>query len=402
MANHKVCAEDPSRQELAARGLGSSLASARAGLHASLAPAGEIGCRVVNMRDSLRLFRYICKEGYCYVRWRLGNAAKSLLPGRKPIDDARLAFFGQYILHLACLKRIKGITCRLSEYDASTEGAGCQALQMMRTMAFARAFGVRFLHTPFELIAHADRPMHEWVAAWESLFNLGAGEIPCKAEARGVMNLTFYVEEFHACLGNPKRIERLNDSFKAMLPEFQRKYYFNKSPRTAKVLTVAAHIRRNDVSTQEYSYMYTSTAKILEVANAVKSILNAHGVPLSLRFYGQGNIEDFPELSGMDAEFFFNTDPIWTMQELVEIDVLIVAKSYFSIYAGLISDGIKIFEPEPGRWPHLTNLDAWLPCRDDGSIDQAAFERALFPLLQARQDPAIREAGVSGANASIQ
>ena len=141
--------------------------------------------------------------------------------------------------------------------------------------------------------------------------------------------------------------------------------------------------------------MYTSTAKILEVANAVKSILNAHGVPLSLRFYGQGNIEDFPELSGMDAEFFFNTDPIWTMQELVEIDVLIVAKSYFSIYAGLISDGIKIFEPEPGRWPHLTNLDAWLPCEDDGSINHAAFERALFPLLQARQDNGIREAGVS-------
>ena len=90
------------------------MASASAGLHASLAPAGEIGCRVVNMRDSLRLFRYICKEGYSYVRWRLGNAAKSLLPVRKPIDDARLAFFGQYILHLARLKRIKGITCRLS------------------------------------------------------------------------------------------------------------------------------------------------------------------------------------------------------------------------------------------------------------------------------------------------
>ena len=347
------------------------------------------------MRESLRPFRHICKEGYRYVRWRLGNVAKSLLHGRKPISNARLAFFGQYMLHLTCLKRIKGITCKLSEYDASTEGAGCQALQMMRTMAFAHAFGIRYLHTPFQFIAHAEQPMHDWVAAWESLFNLGAGEIPCNAEDRGVMNLTFYVEEFHACLGNPRRIERLNDSFRAMLPEFRRKYYLNKSPRTTKALTIAAHIRRSDVSTQENSYMYTSTAKILQIIHTAKSILDSHGVPLSLRFYGQGNIEDFPELSGMDAELFFNTDAIWTMQELVEADILIVAKSYFSIYAGLISDGIKIFEPEPNRWPHLSSLDAWLPCEDDGSIDHAAFERALFSLLQARQDNAIREAGVS-------
>lgn len=347
------------------------------------------------MKESLRPFRHICNEGYRYVRWRLGNAVKSLLPGRKPIYNARLAFFGQYILHLTGLKRIEGITCELSEDDASTEGAGCQVLQKMRAITFARAFGIRYLHIPFKLIGHAERPMHDWVAAWESLFNLGAGEVPCNAEARGVMNLTYYVGDLYACLGNPRRIERLNHCFKAMLPEFRRRYYLNRSPRTTKVLTVAAHIRRGDVSAQENSCMYTSEAKILQVIDAVKSILDSHGVPLSLCFYGQGNIEDFPELSRMDAELFFNADAIWTMQELVEADILIVAKSYFSIYAGLISDGIKIFEPESYRRPNVSNLDAWLPCEDDGSIDHAAFERALFPLLQARQNSAIREAGVS-------
>ncbi len=33
------------------------------------------------------------------------------------------------------------------------------------------------------------------------------------------------------------------------------------------------------------------------------------------------------------------------MQELIEADILIIAKGCFSYCAGLISDGIKIFEP---------------------------------------------------------
>ncbi len=39
-------------------------------------------------------------------------------------------------------------------------------------------------------IGHADRPMQEWVAAWEAVFNLGAGELSFDGRTRGVINIT--------------------------------------------------------------------------------------------------------------------------------------------------------------------------------------------------------------------
>ena len=86
------------------------------------------------------------------------------------------------------------------------------------------------------------------------------------------------------------------------------------------------------------------------------------------------------------------------MQELVETDVLIVAKSNFSYYAGLMSDGIKIFEPcgfqcqddgLPGQalaWcrTFFGKLDGWISCGDDGSIDRSAFERRMAVVLQEK------------------
>ena len=54
------------------------------------------------------------------------------------------------------------------------QGAAAQALIRMNAIAFARTSGFDYVHTPFSEIAHADRPIGEWVSAWESLFNLGA------------------------------------------------------------------------------------------------------------------------------------------------------------------------------------------------------------------------------------
>jgi hypothetical protein len=53
---------------------------------------------------------------------------------------------------------------------------------MMNAISFARACGLTYVHTPFKVIAHADRPMEEWVAGWETLFNLGDGELVCNPD----------------------------------------------------------------------------------------------------------------------------------------------------------------------------------------------------------------------------
>ena len=126
------------------------------------------------MKRRLLLLRYLVGDGYRYIRLSIKNCVQRLR-GAAPHREERYVFYRQYILHLARIRRIRGITSSAPAYA----GAGRQALHMMNALNFARASGIPYLHTPFTKINHADQPMQEWTVAWEKLFNFGAGEIPC-------------------------------------------------------------------------------------------------------------------------------------------------------------------------------------------------------------------------------
>jgi hypothetical protein len=354
------------------------------------------------MKREILLLQYIVTEG-CRYAWRsLKNCVKTLI-GRKPYHDECLVFFRQYILHQLGLQRIWAITCAT---NSTWEGAASLASLTMCTINFARVSGLAYLHTPLSIAAHADRPVRQWAVAWESLFNLGAGEEPCNGGTLGVVDAGHYgLLNLDLCFGLRQREMELLDGFRDLIPEFRRKYYLDKSPRTTDEVTVAVHIRRGDVRPND-PYMFTRTETILKTVLAVKSILESHKVPFSIRVYSQGDVADFAELVPLGVEFFLDADPIWTMQELIEADVLIVAKGNFSYYAGVISDGIKIFEPQifgPANsvrqlpiagtpacplawsWPIFSKLKSWIPCQSDGLFDPAAFERQLLLLLEAKE-----------------
>jgi hypothetical protein len=261
----------------------------------------------------------------------------------------------------------------------------------MNAIAFSRASGLTYVHTPFTRIEHAERPMREWVSAWEALFSLGAGEAPCDAGRREAVDFSHSFLDLLLCLGWRGRGEELAHRFGATIPEFRRRYYLNKSPCTAGKVTVAVHIRRGDALESDPDY-FIRTEVILRTIEDVKSILDAHAIGHGIRIYSQGKIADFAELSSLRAEWFLDADAIWTMQELIEADILILSKGCFSYYAGLISDGIKIFAPVAPSgdlfpvWPfHLIPTDDWLPCLADGSFDREAFERRLILLMQAKR-----------------
>jgi hypothetical protein len=65
---------------------------------------------------------------------------------------------------------------------------------------------------------------------------------------------------------------------------------------------------------------------------------------------------------------------------LVGADVLIMAKSTFSYVAGLLSDGINIYEP--CDYPPMPN---WLVRGSDGRFAVDEFERQLHRLFKARR-----------------
>jgi len=126
----------------------------------------------------------------------------------------------------------------------------------------------------------------------------------------------------------------------------------------------------------------------------VKAILDARAVPASIRVFSEGDEKDFAELSPLGAEFFLNADPIWTLQELAEADILIVAKSFFSLYAGLMSNGITIVE-EFWEWTSVPATDDWIRCNLDGVFDPAAFERQLSLILETKRNLASAGPGSS-------
>jgi hypothetical protein len=183
-----------------------------------------------------------------------------------------------------------------------------------------------------------------------------------------------------------------------MIPEFRRKYYLNKAPRTTDEVTVAVHVRRGDVSAADPGY-FTSNETILQTVTAVRSMLDARKVNYRIGLYSQGKIADFEDLSQAGVELFLDADALWTMQELIEADILIMAKGCFSYYAALISDGIKIFEPETlsgddflpsWKWRSLPPTETWVPCRADGSFDRALFECQLLLVIQAKTNAAVK------------
>jgi len=299
-----------------------------------------------------------------------------ILIGRKPYFDERGLFLWQYVLHLTGFRPIRKVTC----VGLKREGAGSQALMIMNAINFARSSGLTYVHTPFTFIEHADRPMEKYVTAWETFLNLGAGEAVCETERGEVVSYCHNFTALELCVGWDHRRDELDQNFRAIIPEFRRKYYLNKSPRTTDEVTVAVHVRRGDV-TADGHYLFTSNEKVLGRITAVKSFLERHKLDYRIRVYSQGNRSDFAELSLPDIEFFLDADPLWTMEQLIEADILVMAKGCFSYYAALISDGIKIYESLD--WLPLPD-DNWIPCLSDGSFDCAVFERQLSLLIRAK------------------
>jgi hypothetical protein len=244
--------------------------------------------------------------------------------------------------------------------------------------------------------------MEEWLAGWETLFNLGAGEIKYEAKKGRIVSYTHTADAIEFCLGWRHRSNELHRSFEAMVPEFRRKYYLNKSPRETEEVTVAVHMRRGyDVSPNEY--LFTSTDLILRTIKLVRDVLDSHSIRHKISVYSEGNAADWadiPEfglskyrvgryLDGSDgstdlsrpvAESVLDIDAFRAMRELIEADILIMSKSLFCYCAAVISDGIKVFEPGGLAQP----IDGWLLRSQDGSFDRSAFERQLSLLIQSK------------------
>ena len=226
--------------------------------------------------------------------------------------------------------------------------------------------------------------MAAWVKEWEEFFNLGEGERLSDGSKLDAVDYSRHFNDLWVCFGWRGRERELYGLFRAMLPEFRRRFYHNKTSDRADELTVAIHVRRGDALPDNAEY-YTSDDSIRHTVAMVQSLLDSREIKYRLRLFSQGKRSDFAGLAVPGVEFFLDADPLWTLRQMIEADVFVMAKGCYSRYAALISRGVSIGPRQP-EWTFISPQENWIECLPDGSFDLATFERALSNVRAARID----------------
>ena len=74
----------------------------------------------------------------------------------------------------------------------------------------------------------------------------------------------------------------------------------------------------------------------------IRSVLDARGRAYTLRLFSQGQVDEFRGLGIPEDALFLDADPIWTMREMIEADILVTTMGTFSYVTGLLCDGIVL------------------------------------------------------------
>lgn len=299
--------------------------------------------------------RFLAGGSLRYLRSVAKNVVKAAL-GRAPHFSDGDILFRQYVRQLIGGRKISKITCMCS----TREGAGSQALMTMRALRFTRTHGLVYAHTPFRDIHHADRPMRDWAAAWETQFNLGAGET---TDTHDAINFAFTFPVLQALFD----IEDDDMPFdEALVRDFRRKYRLDKPRRTNAPPSVCVHVRRRNRH-DFHSEDDTDMECLVRVVAQVRATLGKLQTPHTLRVFSQGDPADFRALELPESALFLDANPIWSMREMIDADLLVTTRGSFSYVTGLLCDGIVLAD---GSFPSLRD---WLTYDAGGGFDTAAL-----------------------------
>jgi len=264
--------------------------------------------------------------------------------------------------------------------DARPQGIGSQIYAVLSVQLFAKKLGLQYCHTPFRAAEHARGDEAEWVARWERLLDLGHGaplfsdlehvHRVVRLEPRQLFGLTKtsgrlyvvpYAHSITDCFPDDY------DSVTGVLYDRITARLGRPAPDPQK-LKVAIHIRRGDVSSNWNLDRFTSNEQILGFVSRIRQACDR---PVDLHVYSVGPREDFREF-GDEFTLHLDEDAQETFRDLVQADILLMAKSAFSYCAALISRGVVVYEP---FWsPPKSD---WIVIDDRGGIDAHALSAAI-------------------------
>ncbi len=238
-----------------------------------------------------------------------------------------------------------------------TDGGGAQVHAVLSVQAFCRRFGFTYLHTPFAQIEHTSSP--DEVARWESTFALGEGHADTESHGVPVVSVKNYTAK-PALWVKPVVVALPHaHDYADKSQEDYNWYRDNKSHgRAVGPVRMALHVRRGDVTPTHNADRYTPDAKILAMLDLVLSHIPDQQPEIHL--YSQGRADDFAAFAARGCILHLDEDALSDLAGLASADILIIGKSSFSYVAGLLSQGLVIYEP---FW-HRAGAN-WIAMNDD-------------------------------------
>ncbi len=266
------------------------------------------------------------------------------------------------------------------------DGAGSQAQAAMSALCFAKAHGLPYIHRPFAYIAHAETDMPSWVHTWEEYFNLGAferklGDDDTPIVALDRLKLTPRGEPVIVTAEHYLRYcNRDSDAWERVLPLLRAKFWEGKQRhKQSGEIRLAIHMRRGDVSAadKKVAKNFTPNTTFVNTLTRLKALVGTKAPALRIEIFSQGKPAMFADLAELGAQLRLDEPALDTHRALVEADILVMSKGAYSYTAGVLNEGITLYDPQKYR-----PLRGWVRRARDGSFDEAVVARRLDALLK--------------------
>lgn len=264
------------------------------------------------------------------------------------------------------------------------DGVGAQAMAKFSTMCFAQAYNIRYVHVPFESLAHAELPLEEWIEQWERILNMNIENNRLDPDTMHVVGLSEYIESPPLWKKKVVVADLHLHAFCELAPSFgtevskKLQIALNKeqsSSVSCSDFIIGVHVRRGDVRKGDVytNHRFTPNQHTIAILKQVVEVVSHSGYSPQVQVHTNGSIEELADfLIFPGVQLYACTPAIETFIALSNSDVLISARSDFSMLAGIYCKGIVICDPR-----QRTPLKEWIKVTPNHINIREELERKL-------------------------
>lgn len=267
------------------------------------------------------------------------------------------------------------------------DGVGAQAMAKFSAMCFAEAFGIKYVHAPFASLAHAEDSPEQWAASWEKLLNMNIGNMLLDEKNMTVVRLEKYLEDptlwkkevvvadlhFHPICGLAPSLGS------EVAKKLRNAIHVQRSPQqNACDFVIGVHVRLGDVrkGDADTGHRFVANGHIISIVEKVSEVACHLGQKPQIHLHTNGTPEQVRDFSRLpNLTYHAGESALETFASLVRSDVLISARSDFSMLAGIYCKGVVVCDSR-----HRTPLEEWIKV-SPGAIDiKCELESKLGPI----------------------